>query len=124
MGLVDLIDVSSKFNSNGKNHIKLYDTLQSSSLKYRKNYKSFVEKKNDFVIQKLQNGMELQSDLMFLQINGQSQLEKEINDTKKFDRLTLNLSAIHRNEMSDQIEPKGKLEELMYNEQNTGRQIR
>ena len=50
------------------------------------------------------NGMQNVSNLCFLQVNGVNQLEKEINETKDILSKIIDLKAIHRNEVTNEME--------------------
>ena len=50
------------------------------------------------------NGMQNVNNLCFLQVNGVNQLEKEINETKDILSKIIDLKAIHRNEVTNEME--------------------
>ena len=52
------------------------------------------------------NGMTKIEDLCYLQVNGQSQLKKEIEEISKIKNKKLDLQALHRNEITHEIEGK------------------
>lgn len=50
------------------------------------------------------NGMNTLNDLVHLQVNGQNQLDKEIEEIKNSHRLQIDESALHRNEITKEVE--------------------
>ena len=52
------------------------------------------------------NGMSNIENLCYLRINGQNQLKKELQEVSKLKDKKLDLQALHRNEMTHEIEGK------------------
>ena len=75
------------------------------------------------------SGMQNINDLCFLQVNGVSKLEKEINETKDILCKVIDKDALHRNEITQEIEgielkqstrrPQTKQETLVKNKRNS-----
>ena len=51
-------------------------------------------------------GMSKLTDLCFLKVEGRSQLRKEIEETKMMPRKQIDFTALHRNEITQEVEGK------------------
>ena len=49
-------------------------------------------------------GIQKMSDICFLQVRGQNQFSKEIEEIKNVQQKHIDFNALHRNEMTDEIE--------------------
>ena len=121
LGLERLLDVTAQIRKTGRKDFKLLDTFQSSAIRSRSTYMSQIQRKNHAIVRNLMNGMEAPTDLLYLQVNGQSQLQKEIEDTKKlltFDKVKIAIdeNAIHRNEASAEVEPRAPCCEVLFSD--------
>ena len=67
-------------------------------------YINMMKKQNKTKFGQTMNGMQNVSNLCFLQVNGVNQLEKEINETKDILSKIIDLKAIHRNEVTNEME--------------------
>ena len=63
-----------------------------------------MKKQNKTKFGQTMNGMQNVNNLCFLQVNGVNQLEKEINETKDILSKIIDLKAIHRNEVTNEME--------------------
>ena len=89
--------------SRPKSEFKVFEKRDSQA-----NINSFINKTkllNNNCLQQVQSGLNDISDLCYLQIKGQSQLEKEIRETQKIRNKIFDESALHRNEMTHEMEP-------------------
>lgn len=104
MSINDVIQIS---EGKAANKLKLIETYQSAQLRSQ-TYTNRVAKKNMPELKDLFNNMNTLNDLVYLQVQGRSQLEKEIEETPRSDRYHLDEAAIHRNEVTKEVEKEGK----------------
>ena len=86
-----------------KSEFKVFEKRDSQS-----RLNSFINKtkqNNNSNLKLVQSGLSDISDLCYLQIKGQSQLEKEIRETQNIQNKLFDESAIHRNEITHEMEP-------------------
>jgi len=50
-------------------------------------------------------GMSDLNDLVHLQVIGKSQIVKELEETRHLDQKLIDMQALHRNEMTQEVEP-------------------
>ena len=94
------IDSDFKLTKNEK--VRIIKKLDSFGKKH--SYTNTLKSENMAQIKKTMNGMEKISDLCYLKIKGVSQLNKEIAETKNIQNKFNDQMALHRNEMTDEIE--------------------
>jgi len=71
---------------------------------HSRSYLNKSKEMNKQKIAKVIHGMPDVNNICFLSIKGQSQLEKEINETKHIANKIVDLQALHRNEVTLEIE--------------------
>lgn len=77
---------------------KLDSTLRT------KCYPNMVKRYNIDRIKQTMNGMQSLNDLCFLQVRGQNQLSKEVEELKSLTHKNIDFTALHRNEITHEIE--------------------
>ena len=68
------------------------------------NYASEVKKRNEHRLRRTLNGFSHSSQFAHLQIKGRNKLVKEIEETKDMKSKVLDYQALHRNEITEEIE--------------------
>ena len=81
---------------------RLIEKIDSAG--HRSSYLNRTKDDNKIKLKKVMNGMAAVKDLCYLQVKGRSQLAKEIEETKDLESKVIDLGALHRNEVTQEIE--------------------
>ena len=66
-----------------------------------------TKRRNRVRIASALNGMTDLNDIAYLQVNGRSQLDKELTETRGLQRKVIDYAALHRNEQTQEVEGDG-----------------
>ena len=100
------ISQSNKY-SNLKNNTRLIDTYQKGSVRGEsRNFENGANKK-------AKSNQISPSNIVFLQVNGISQLEKEVQEISRMPSTAIDYKALNRNEQTGELEPEGQVDEFL-----------
>ena len=105
---MDLHEIMRLSESRNGSDLRIVEAYQSSSLRSQ-SYTRQVQKRNKGQLNELLNGMNnTLNDIVYLQVSGRSQLDKEIEEiSRSKGTMHIDEKALHRNEVTKEVEEEG-----------------
>ncbi len=97
-----------QFDLNQSGGIRIID--KTDSMVSPRSYTSQVRRTNQSHLSAVKHGLVNPNQLVYLQVRGRNQLQKEIEETQSLDIKIVENQALHRNELTHEIEGHDKID--------------